>query len=150
MNSTDIEIRKAVLADCNDICDIENACFSDPWSKESFEYQISSPHAEILVALIGKKITGFINLAYVVGELTINNIAVMREYRKKGIADMLMNAAFTLFPDTELAYLEVRAGNIPAQRLYEKHGFYKVGERRNYYQDPVEDAWLMTKDMRNG
>jgi ribosomal-protein-alanine N-acetyltransferase len=41
--------------------------------------------------------------------------------------------------------LEVRAGNAPAIALYEKHGFQRVGLRRNYYERPKEDALIMTK-----
>ncbi|MGN0602089.1 MAG: ribosomal protein S18-alanine N-acetyltransferase [Oscillospiraceae bacterium] len=150
MNSSDIEIRKAVLADCDSICDIENACFSDPWSKESFEYQISNPFAEIIGAFEGNVPVGFVNVQYVSGELTVNNIAVTEKYRRKGIAKKLLEYAFEQYPETECVYLEVRESNVPAQRLYEKLGFVKVGKRENYYKSPVEDAWLMTKDMRNG
>ena len=42
-----------------------------------------------------------------------------------------------------LSTLEVRAGNIPAQRLYEKLGFEIVGRRRHYYRDG-EDGLIMT------
>jgi hypothetical protein len=42
-----------------------------------------------------------------------------------------------------LSTLEVRVGNAPARRLYEKLGFEEVGERRNYYRDG-EDALIMT------
>ena len=38
------------------------------------------------------------------------------------------------------ATLEVRAGNLPAVRLYEAHGFVLEGYRKNYYRDPKEDA----------
>lgn len=149
MNSK-ITIRKALPSDCDDIYDIERTCFSDPWSKEIIMLSLTNPIETILVATVDDKTAGFINLSYVVGELTINNIAVMPDYRKQGIADKLIALAFDEFPDTEVSLLEVRAGNTPAQKLYEKHGFYKVGERKDYYKNPVEDAWLMTKDMKNG
>jgi [ribosomal protein S18]-alanine N-acetyltransferase len=38
--------------------------------------------------------------------------------------------------------LEVRESNLPARRLYEKHGFRGVGRRQVYYMDPTEDAIL--------
>ena len=150
MSNFDIVIRKAQLSDCEDICLIENTCFSDPWSKQSFEYQLSSNSGDILVAVVDGKIAGFINLSCVVGELTINNIAVLKEYRKQGIADRLLANALDKYSGSDVAFLEVRESNIPAQSLYRKHGFFKFCERKNYYRNPTENAWLMTKDMKNG
>ena len=46
--------------------------------------------------------------------------------------------------DLAFLTLEVRASNAPAIALYRKHGFQAVGQRRNYYQKPDEDALLMT------
>ena len=43
--------------------------------------------------------------------------------------------------------LEVRAGNAPAIALYGKFGFQKIHIRKNYYQDPVEDALILEKDL---
>lgn len=150
MDNAYINIRKALPSDCDEIYEIEKSCFSDAWSKESIMQTMANPNAMILIALVDDKISGFINLTYVVGELTINNIAVMPDYRQRGIADRLITSAFDEFPSSEIAMLEVRASNSPAQKLYKKHGFYTVGKRKNYYQSPVEDAWLMTKDMKNG
>jgi ribosomal-protein-alanine N-acetyltransferase len=43
-------------------------------------------------------------------------------------------------------YLEVRAGNVPAKRLYLRHGFAAVGVRRRYYPDNGEDALVMVRE----
>ena len=43
--------------------------------------------------------------------------------------------------------LEVRAGNLPALALYEKHGYRRTGLRKGYYTEPREDAVLMTKEF---
>ena len=43
--------------------------------------------------------------------------------------------------------LEVRCSNTPAVKLYEKHGFKKIGTRRRFYHDPEEDALIMTKKL---
>jgi ribosomal-protein-alanine N-acetyltransferase len=44
-------------------------------------------------------------------------------------------------------FLEVRESNLPARRLYEKHGFHETGRRRGYYQNPAEDAILYVRDL---
>ena len=64
----------------------------------------------------------------------------------RGIADALLDALCARAAALDLAFLtlEVRASNAPAIALYRKHGFQTVGQRRNYYQKPDEDALLMT------
>ena len=47
----------------------------------------------------------------------------------------------------ELLTLEVRKSNIAAQGLYKKYGFDIIGERKRYYSDNGEDAWIMTKSF---
>lgn len=41
--------------------------------------------------------------------------------------------------------LEVRPSNQAAVALYCKHGFQEAGRRKDYYQDPTEDALLLTR-----
>ena len=43
--------------------------------------------------------------------------------------------------------LEVRAGNVPAIGLYEKNGFAKIGLRKEYYQNPKEDALILQRSL---
>lgn len=136
------------LQQCNDFWEIEKQCFSDPWSFLDFEYQIKNPNTEIIGAFVGNMPVGFVNLQCVAGELTINNIAVLKEFRKQSIGEKLLKAALEAYPNADVAFLEVRESNIPAQKLYEKFGFVKVGERKNYYQNPTENAMLMTKNMK--
>ncbi|WP_164489164.1 ribosomal protein S18-alanine N-acetyltransferase [Ruminococcus sp. Marseille-P6503] len=142
-----ILIRKISENDCNDIWKIEKDCFSDHHSKDSFRRELNNPLCAILAAFDENIPVGFINVWFVAGELTINNIAVIEKYRRQGIAEKLINAALELYPQTESAMLEVRASNAAAQKLYEKLDFIKVGVRKSYYSDPKEDALLMTKTI---
>ena len=59
---------------------------------------------------------------------------------------------FVRFGREHLAFLtlEVRPSNEPAIQLYYKHGFAQVGRRRGYYQDPKEDAIIMTLEFDHG
>lgn len=109
--------------------------------------ELRNPLCTILAAFDGDTAAAFINVWYVAGELTINNIAVIESYRRRGIAERLINAAFTLYPQAELALLEVRASNTAAQKLYKKLDFIQTGIRKSYYSDPTEDALLMTKTL---
>lgn len=146
MNKQEIILREINLSECETFWQIEKACFSDPWSMADFEYQIKNPHAKIIGAFAKDNPIGFVNVQYISGELTINNIAVLEPFRQQGIGEKLLTYALELYPQMECALLEVRESNKPAQKLYEKHGFVKVGERKNYYSDPTENALLMTKN----
>jgi len=66
-----------------------------------------------------------------------------------GIADQLLNV-FVRFGQANLAFLtlEVRPSNTPAVALYQKHGFQEAGRRPNYYDNPKEDALLLTREFQ--
>lgn len=142
-----IHIREISKDDCHAIWEIENACFSDPWSEDAFVKELSNPICSILAAFDGEIMAGFINVWFVAGELTINNIAVREEYRRRGIAEALINTAIERYPNTEQVLLEVRESNHAAQELYKKLDFTHTGTRKNYYTNPQEDALLMTKTI---
>ena len=75
-------------------------------------------------------------------------MAVAPAFRRRGVADALL-AGLIGVGRGRLAFLtlEARASNRPALRLYEKHGFRAVGRRKDYYDDPKEDAILMTLEL---
>ena len=97
-------------------------------------------------AAAGETVLGYANFLHVLDEGDIGNVAVAPEHRRQGIADALLDALCARAAALNLAFLtlEVRASNAPAIALYRKHGFQTVGQRRNYYQKPDEDALLMT------
>ena len=125
---------------------LERACFSRPWSEDSLRSELWNDAAVIIVAE-GEDgtVIGYAGLQTVLDEGYITNVAVDERFRRQGVADELV-AAFVRFGQAKLAFLtlEVRASNDPAIALYAKHGFGEVGRRKNYYEDPKEDAVLMT------
>jgi ribosomal-protein-alanine N-acetyltransferase len=94
----------------------------------------------------GDRIVGFVGLWFMVDEAHIVTIAVEERERRKGIGEMLLIAAIELAMRRaqEVVTLECRASNLPAQALYEKYGFRRVGVRKRYYTDNDEDALIMT------
>ena len=79
------------------------------------------------------------------GEGYVTNVAVLPEYRRRGIAQRLISAQ--LENEMNFITLEVRKSNTPAIRLYEKTGFENVGIRPHFYTSPDEDAVIMTKNF---
>ena len=80
----------------------------------------------------------------------INNIAVLPDFRRRGIAQELINAALSVCEDCSSLTLEVRESNEPAISLYKKLDFSQVGRRKRFYENPTEDALIMTKFFRKG
>ncbi len=79
----------------------------------------------------------------------IVSIAVLPQFRRRGIATKLMEEALKRLKEiygVKEVYLEVRVSNLPAIKLYEKLGFVKVRRIKYYYLDG-EDAWLMAKEV---
>ena len=124
------------------IAALDARCFPDPWPED----RIARLRERFAVALEGETLLGYLALSTVLDEGSIDNIAVLPEYRRRGVAEALLRAAIRRGRERALAFitLEVRAGNAPAIALYEKHGFARVGRRKNYYEKPREDAILMT------
>ena len=134
------------------IAALERACFSNPWTEEMLQQELWNEAAVIIVALREDGVVlGYAGLQTVLDEGYINNVAVAANVRRQGIADELI-AAFVRFGQAKLAFLtlEVRASNTPAIARYMKHGFAQVGRRRGYYDDPKEDAILMTLEFEHG
>ena len=137
-------------AHLSQVAALEKVCFpADPWSEELFRAALEGPHITILLAE-GENggVLGYAVLSSILDEGNLDNIAVAPHCRRRGVANALLSA-LTGFGRANLSalMLEVRASNLPAIALYEKHGFIPVGRRKNYYESPKEDALLMTLDF---
>ena len=130
------------------IAALERECFSRPWSEAALSEELYNDTACFLVAE-GEDgtVLGYAGLHVILDEGYIDNVAVDPKYRRQGVADALLDV-FCRFGAEKLAFLtlEVRESNTPAIALYEKHGFYQVGRRKDYYDDPREDALLLTRE----
>ena len=144
----DFAIRDAESAHIPQIEALERLCFSLPWTAEALCSQLKDGQHEFIAAFDAQdRVLGYVGMMFVLDEGYISNVAVDPDYRRRGIADALIERLCELCKEHALAFvsLEVRAGNAPAIALYEKHGFQKAGLRRSYYERPREDALIMTK-----
>ncbi|MBQ6230833.1 MAG: GNAT family N-acetyltransferase [Eubacterium sp.] len=145
----------------DEIAEIESEIFSDAWSAEllrdSFRYDYNH---YMVVTADGEMIPGSSstektdaeagdgegNIAgYIIYSesdvFELQRIAVRESERRKGLADRLMKALLEAVDGRVI--LEVRSKNVPAIGLYNKYGFNKIGVRKEYYSDPVDDAVIM-------
>ena len=148
---TDIIIEKMALCHIEEIARLEVECFSVPWSKNALESELDNNFARFYVAFYNGKIAGYIGAHNVLGEVYITNVAVFPEFRRKGIAGRLISALEKKMAEENALYitLEVRKTNLSAIALYEKMGFKEVGRRKNFYENPREDAVLMTHYLKS-
>jgi len=132
------------------VAEIEQICFSDPWSRRMLSEHLENECAATLVALSENgTVLGYAGLLVVLDEGYITNVAVRPEYRRQGIAGELLAVFHRFAEGNKMAFLtlEVRDSNASARALYTKHGFKEVGVRKNYYDHPKEDAIIMTLEF---
>lgn len=129
------------------VAQLEKLCFQDPWSEKSIASELSNKLALWLVAVKEETLVGYIGSQTVMDESDMMNVAVHPEFRRRGIAEALVNALCAALKEqgSVSLTLEVRASNEPAKALYEKLGFEQVGKRPNYYRNPKEDAYILRK-----
>jgi ribosomal-protein-alanine acetyltransferase len=142
-----VAIRSAAMNDVPAILAIERqAPGAAHWTPEQYKRLVGS--GVVLVAEEAAEgagqLCGFVCAKAVAGEWEIENVVVAAEFLRHGIANELVRELIQRAAGEAASaiLLEVRESNLPARRLYEKHGFREVGHRRVYYRDPVEDAIL--------
>ena len=130
------------------IAQLEKLCFSDPWSANSIATELDNKLAFWLVATEEERVAGYIGSQTVMDETDMMNVAVHPDYRRKGIAEALVNTLVERLQKmgSHCLTLEVRASNVTAITLYEKLGFSEIGRRKNYYRNPREDALILRKE----
>ena len=143
---SDLSVREFKENDEKAIAELEKECFSKPWSEKAI-LDARENNTIFLVAQQEEKIIGYAGLQIILDEGYITNVAVTKEHRCKGVAKALMEKLIEMAEEKNLAFvtLEVRESNLAAINLYKKFGFEKEGERKNFYENPKENAHIMTK-----
>ena len=132
------------------IAQLEQLCFSCPWSENAIASELNNPLSQWIVAVDGDVVAGYVGSQSVMGEADMMNIAVAPTYRRQGIAETLVQYLIDMLKDREVycLTLEVRSSNESALSLYKKLGFAQVGCRKNYYTTPKEDAHILRKEWQ--
>jgi ribosomal-protein-alanine acetyltransferase len=137
-------IRPATLADVPALMALEkHAATAAHWSAEQYQAMFSStPPRVALITETENSIHGFLIARAVGREWELENLAIASHARRRGLATQLLgeflNTARSL--GATAVFLEVRASNSAARRLYEKWAFIECGRRAAYYRDPEEAA----------
>ena len=134
--------------DLENIAEIEQRCFSDPWSKDALKAAMQNPFTHCFLLEEGGQVCGYACLFVLFEEAELQNIAVDIPFRKRGFGNALLSFLhdFAKEKGAEKSFLEVRVSNRAAIGLYAKHGYEIYGERSRYYQDG-ESAFVMKKQL---
>lgn len=138
-------IRKMQEPDIAAVSALEAQIFSMPWSAGGFADTIHREDVIFLVAYEQEELLGYVGIYCSVDEGEITNVAVAPAARRRGVARALLTELKRQLTDRGVLriVLEVRVSNEPAIRLYEQMGFAILGTRKNFYEKPVEDAYIM-------
>ncbi len=141
-----MRIEKLTNERLDEVAVLEKECFVHPWSRQSLESEINNANSLFYAAEENGEVIGYVGMSVVVDEGYIFNVAVKGDFRRRGVGSALINHLVTFGKKNNMSFLtlEVRQSNKNAISLYSKFGFIKVGERKNYYSNPTEDAILMT------
>lgn len=140
-----IVIRTMSERDSSAVWELEKKCFSVPWSEESIRAMFSEKGYWNLTARDDGSLVGYIGMKAVLDEADITNVAVDPDRRRQGIGKMLLRGLLAKAGELGIRriFLEVRVSNTAARALYEQAGFRTVDVRKNYYEKPKEDAYIM-------
>ncbi|MDR4496122.1 MAG: ribosomal protein S18-alanine N-acetyltransferase [Nitrospirales bacterium] len=145
-------IRIAGPQDLDALVSLEEACFSVPWSRKSFEAELTgNPFSRLFVVPhpngdeCSFPLIAYLSCWLVFDELRFLNLAVDEAFRRQGLARTLIAQAIRqgLENGCQRGLLEVRASNHVARRLYQSFQFKEYARRKSYYTNPDEDAILM-------
>lgn len=142
------------LGDLNECWQLDLRCFVDgeTYERETFRYLLSNPQT---IALQIRSVDGEMS-AFVIGVIEpdgtghVTTIGVAPEYRRKGLARLMMHEVERSFAarGVRTIRLEVRVGNDSAQFLYEQLGYVVVQRMQRYYSNG-DDGYLMVKSLQS-
>ncbi len=144
-----LKIRKMKIDDLEKVLEIEKKSFPNPWSKNAFLYEIESDVSYPWIIELDDRIVGYSIHWLILDEAHLSNIAIDPIFRRRGIGKFLLEKVIESVKKMGAKFLtlEVRVSNTNAITLYTKMNFKVVGIRKNYYTNPVEDAFIMMKNL---
>jgi ribosomal-protein-alanine N-acetyltransferase len=168
LNTDCVTVAPLTPDDLDEIMPLERQCFADPWTRRMYlndlttnematylsvrrtmddgRWTIAASGESSLVMVRGLlSIVAYGGFWLLMNEAHIATIASHPDWRGCGLGQWLMLALLdaAITRGAVSSTLEVRAGNLPARRLYEKLGYEVAGVRKHYYRDG-EDGVIMT------
>lgn len=143
-------IKPMTLNDIDGVMSVELECFTTPWTRESFIYELQNKDlTHYIIAKYRDTVIGYCGIWLILDKAHVTNVGVLPSYRGCGVGEILLRTIITIAKryKAKTLTLEVRKSNYIAQNLYFKLGFLPCGIRIGYYSDDKEDAIIMTKNL---
>ncbi len=143
------KVRRMTMEDGAAVAEMEHQLFSDAWSEKSILETLDQTNTICLIAEKAGRTAGYL-LAYTAAdEAEIARIAVVKELQRQGAARALLTELESVCGSEGIKkiLLDVRSGNSAARALYANAGFKEDGIRQRFYEDPEEDAILMSREL---
>lgn len=152
---TEVKLRAMTEADLPSVHRLEQALFpEDAWSEGMFQGELADqPRTRhyVVAEETGGDIVGYAGLAAAGGQADVQTIGVRADRRRAGVGAALLTELLdeAARRHSEAVFLEVRADNDGARRMYERFGFDRIGIRKAYYQPSGADAIVMCRTLRH-
>ncbi|MDX9896270.1 MAG: ribosomal protein S18-alanine N-acetyltransferase [Desulfofustis sp.] len=144
-------IRPLAAGDVAAVARLERQAFS-PWPAALVAEELADPQRLGVVAILDETLIGWCCGRFCGDEGELLKLSVDGRYRRRGIGTRLLREWETRLQQQGVRglFLEVRSKNRAALELYGRLGYGVVGRRRRYYQEPEDDAVVMSKEFRQG
>ncbi len=145
----DILYSLASKEDLEEIFSMQNNYIKNPVSFATMQEDFNNKSYIYIVAKKNKKIIGYLEFSYVLEDADIISTAIQEEYRGNNIFANMLSFGENILKEKNVLniFLEVRKSNFSAIKAYTKNNFVEISNRKNYYQNPVEDAIIMNKRL---
>ena len=132
----------------DDVLRVEQSAYSHPWTRGNFVDSLKAGYS-VMTLMGGDTLLGYFVAMEGVEEVHLLNITVAPKFQGQGWAVLMLDALsmWSRGRGAHWLWLEVRVSNTRAMQVYERYGYARVGERKNYYpadQGHREDAVVMS------
>ena len=143
------KVRRMTMEDGAAVAEMEHQLFPDAWSEKSILETLEQTNTICLIAEKAGRTAGYLLAHTAADEAEIARIAVVKELQRQGAARALLAELESVCGSEGIKkiLLDVRSGNGAARALYTSTGFKEDGIRQRFYENPVEDAILMSMEL---
>ena len=126
-----INIKPIQKSDIIELIEIEKDVYGYSLYKEDFENYFYKDAINIW-KISTRKIIGFVCFYHVKDEIEIIQLCIIKSYQRKNYGSLIISKLKKL--NIKKIFLEVSSENTQAKNFYLKHGFKKIGIRKDYYR----------------